>query len=353
MLENRQMMAGDVTVEFVADGNFGFDVVITGDAEDNSIEVAEVGNRLEVRGLNQTGINGGTAPATIELVRLDRTTLDDIMIEMGDGSDSVVMRDIQIGSSQLPVLRSSQFLNPDQTKDLHVNLGRGDNRFEATDVFVRDHFTLDSTVSWAGDNDMTLNDVEVGQDLRVYTSRGNDDLQINGGSVGDDLYVSTARGIDNIGMFNVDVGDNINIDTGSDNDVVNLSNVTADDVVVVGNSGDDQLSLINVAAADDVFVDGGTGDDTIMATDVTSRDMWLYGSRGGDRIIVSGTINNFLRVEGGRGNDIVTLRNIWLASGRIAGGSGTDVISISIDGDPALEQRLEADARQRSFESVR
>lgn len=343
-LETRKMMAGDVSVDPVYSGAV-FDLSIVGDSENNSIEVVQNGSQLEIRGLDNTLINGSENPHVIALNRLDLRTLDDIMIEMGHGSDSVVMSDVQVGGQGLPAFGA-------RGHNLSVNMGTGNNRFEATDIFVRDHFTLDSTVRWAGNNRVSLRDIDVGQDLRFYSSGGNDMLQINDSTIGDDFYVSTAQGSDDIALIDSSVGDNINIDTGSGDDFMNLTNVDADDIYLVGNRGNDQFFLRDVNASDDIHVHGGSGNDTFWGIDVTCPDLRMYGGRGSDFFTVINTTTDWFRLDGGYGSDTVEMTDVNTRSGRFTGGYGTDVISITFEDEPLTEQRMEATAARNSFESV-
>ena len=159
-LENRQMMAGDVTARIVSD-----DIYITGDFESNSIEISQVDDILTVNGLDGTTVNGSDNAHEMRLTRdvngSDRFFVDDVFIEMGNGSDRVTIDNVEVGNPNLPSFQ--------QRHDLNIDLGRGDNRLSMDDVYVKGDLEIDATPNWAGDNQITANELDVARDMSIYT----------------------------------------------------------------------------------------------------------------------------------------------------------------------------------------
>ena len=160
-LENRQMMAGDVSVTTTSGDDF--DLNINGDAQSNQISIIGNGQSLIVRGHNTT-INGnplvnGISEQVIPLTRGFKTvqSLEDVNVNMNGGHDTVTVEGI--------------FAQWDDF-DLDIDLGSGNDRAQFWGAGGIDELTIDGG-SGSGADSINLWSVSA-RDIEIDTGRGND-----------------------------------------------------------------------------------------------------------------------------------------------------------------------------------
>ena len=239
--------------------------------------------------------------------------------------------------------------------DLRIDLRGGNDILSVQGVEVRDDLRI-----WSGDgsDNIALADTRVGDDLRVDTANGNDvilaqnltiddDVHISTGDgndqvrvsdtrVDDDLRIRSASGDDAIIVTACDVGDDHTIRSGSGDDTINVVSTTiSDDLRVTTSSGRDALVFDQLVVRDDSKFRSGSGDDSVVVTDSQlADDLSVSTSSGDDFVYIDPTVvGDDMRVKTGRDNDtiVVSGANSFGDRTRISGGSGTNQVEL----DPA------------------
>jgi hypothetical protein len=205
----------------------GTKLVVTGDANADSLAIEPEGDGIAVVGLDGTLVNGSSERLTVPGVQrlvvqlkegADRLTITDVALDegidvrLGRGNDSVVVDRVDMGRSRI----------------------RTDNGWDAVWVYGS-----------------RLNR------LSVETSTGYDLVVLEGLWVPGDLAVDTGPDEDEVEVFATEVGDDVDIDLSNDDDFLLLADVVVyDDTDLDGDDGDDYLALEYVWFDDDVDIDG-------------------------------------------------------------------------------------------------
>jgi hypothetical protein len=264
-LENRQLMAGNVAAS-VQNHN----LVLTGDQQDNNIQVAQVGQSdYLITGLNGTKVNGHSSQTF-------HSVTGDVNANFKDGNDTLTFGTGTAGEST-----GAAVILP---RNLTVNMGNGTNQFALYATSVRGKFSLtggngsdsavfaesnigissvnsgknDATINLGGgSNTLTMNYTQVERDLNILDQASNgDNLALNGGNVGRYLYAETGNGADKVQLDEMEIGSLFSLKTNGGNDTVILG-------------GYDNTNTSNTRTpqgifADHVFVDLGAGDDFLQ-----------------------------------------------------------------------------------------
>lgn len=232
-LETRKMMAGDVSVDIDISGS-RIDVELTGDHASNGVEVRQIGDMLQITGLNHGGspttIDGAGTKliSTKQWINGSWRTLDDLRIKLGSGDDHVVLRDLN--------------MQHHSHSDLRIETGAGNDRVTMMDITVRNDLKMYDHSSDDGSDYWWMRNVDVRDELIAEMGDGND------------VFVASytdARKLD--------------IDTGSHNDYVSLFGIDVDLLEVDLRSGSDTLR-IDASAADYADLDAGEnyGDNDVL-----------------------------------------------------------------------------------------
>ncbi len=280
-LENRQLLAGDVLASL--EGSL---LKIEGDVLDNQIAINQAANgNVTVVGLTGTLVNGRNS------VTFRNPQLNAMEVRMGGGSDTVTMRGVQL------------------TNDLYVDLGAGNDRFNAPLSFP----------------------VNIGANATFEGGLGNDVIQLAGMSVGDSLAISGGTGVltaqlsdltvdqvlvvigddmdDLVNISRAIVGDSVSIETKVGADRVNLTDPQAYDLNVNMDAnavGADRLTMTRVTTQGDINVSTGAGDDVVRMVDVTSAKSIKVSTDAGNDFVSGTRVSAVLDAvfEGGAGIDI-------------------------------------------------
>jgi hypothetical protein len=203
-LEQRQLMAGDVTVA-VTHG----EVAITGDQAGNQIEITQnADNTIRIAGslLSGTTINGQPS------VTLKNATFGNITIETGAGNDRVNIRDVAIQQ-----LAGSQF---------RLGLGAGSDfatvnnvKFAAELVVAGDSLLARETLG-DGRDTVRLQEVETGGSALLVLGGGDLDLAtVDSSTIGRDLTINGLGGRDMVAVAATDIAARFNLNLGNGNDI--------------------------------------------------------------------------------------------------------------------------------------
>ncbi len=328
-LEDRQMMAGDVTVDILLDPVRGqYDLSIVGDEEVNGIEVRRIGGDIEVRGVNvgasPTTINGSALPIRFQLQNEGiQRALDDIFIDMKDGDDQLQMINVDLEDrSGLPSLPYRTY----GSNTVSVVGANGLQQVNVQNMRISGSLIINVSEGRVVANTIDLNNVDVGQDVRIEGGNFSDVIQIRQSQIGFSLDINSFGGHDVIDVDNLRLGRDIRIDTDSGSDSVSLNRISADDIYADLGSGNDDLE-ISFAVVDQVELFGSAGDDDILVRNTIATDIELDGNRGDDELSVRDSwIRNRLVLDGGQGSDTLTLDRTTARDADISGGSGWDFL---------------------------
>jgi hypothetical protein len=378
-LENRTLLAGNVTTNFV-----GGLLTLTGDAAANSIQLTQLSNGdWRVKGIG-TKINGtnsvpkftGVTDITTELkasndtVSITKGTITgELDVDDGapnGGNDTVLLNKFNVGGVDLDLADGNDtavVTNCQVAEVLDFDMGKGNDVVQLSNSSA-DDLDVDGNVG---------NDVAVVNNFKATTS-----LDVDLGNSGQDNDVATvtnsSAGIDGIDV-NVDVGSNvvtmrnctsvglIQIYVGGSNEttvtnVVSVSNCHTDDQFdISGSPGNDVFVVNNVTAEDGskILADEGSNVISINKLNVLSGQTTIQTGDGNDVIAVTNSKFNstgttdtsppfpvYLSIETNGGNDAVTMVNDTVIDGaNINTGDGTDAVSLNKVNAAAIDVGLE------------
>lgn len=240
-LEQRTMLS-NVTVSFQ-----GGDLRITGDADDNVVEVTQTPNTLIIEGHNGTMLNGrlqslifGTSRVNDDLIvnlqggdnglLLNNMEVgDDVNIKTGSGDDTVITDGTRIGDDMK--IRSGSgndvvFSVSDRVQDrIDINSGSGNDKVGVGGEFgtarsVKVNTSQGRDALFMGENRVRgLTDIKTGngrdfiafgesrfRDLKVNMGRGNDDMYVDDLTVDNSTNISGSGGTDSLEVAHANFG---------------------------------------------------------------------------------------------------------------------------------------------------
>jgi hypothetical protein len=271
-MESRQLMAGNVFANVI-----GGDLVLSGDAASNGIEIRQLGvGKYQVIGLIHGGVQtkvwlGGVAANSQVVGGVN----DDFQINLNAGDDYLVM-----SAAGLPA--GSRMLVP---TDLNIHTNDGKDRAYINNVQVRDDAFID-----LGNGDDYLSMFGTG----VYGSpiTPDNDLAIHGGTGNDFVAVQAAA-----------IRDSLIVNLQEGNDIAYVSQVSVgNDALIYTGDGDDRVTAYRLSVRDDVVIDTGLGKDTVRLSYVTADRLYAHlGGGDGDYLLVGNTHVNSASLNGGLG----------------------------------------------------
>jgi hypothetical protein len=281
-LESRTLLAGNVTA-VVDDG----DLTLTGDADDNLVDVMVVNGDIVVQGVDGTTINGSSDP----FVAFAGTTTiaGDFKARLGSGDDTLRL------FGPLTVAGTT-----------HVRDHRGATRLGITEA------------TFEGD-------------VRVSTGRDADELSIAGSTFAGDLKIKSGSGDNLVSIYESTVDGRTSISAGStyghcgwhsgrhhrggwgwrhgrsggDSQIV-IAQSTFGDLHVSTGRGDDNVVVQGSTIQGKLRGWTGSGDDFVMAEQVTVSGRTKLDLGRGDDSLVTEQTNTFggkVYADGGRGDD--------------------------------------------------
>lgn len=297
-LEQKQMLAGDVTVS-VVNGV----LTLQGDELDNQIAVSagEAAGTFVIRGLDGTLLHLGDAEGTSELAV--EGVRRGMVANMGAGNDALRINEASFRGN------------------VAINMGEGDDRVAigVTPEVTEASLTMDDDAS------IDLPSVQFGQNLIIRTGSGNDTVVINDTRGRGILGVSTGEGDDTVrlGLASetteeaAEVNDEVLVsfingvalDLGAGADVLFVNHLRTGGFHVNGGAGADTMRINGVKAhAINVVGGAGEGADTVAIRDATTRLLTVNLGAGDDSLTLSGVKAQLALLHGGRGEaDTLTL----------------------------------------------
>lgn len=297
-LEIRCLPAGTVTASF-AGGN----ITLSGDSQDNFIEVDLTPSGTFVRGIEVDGV-----PTRIKLgakivsdgspVRLTNGPgiASDLNVNLRDGNDGV---EIYAGGS--PGTPFDAHIG----RNLRINTGRGHDFVEI----------------YSNDGSLTINN-----ELTIVLDAGDDFVSLDGGfgvepdlpedgveieqaplHVGGLTKISGSTGDDGVDIVNFSTSGNLQIETGGGNDLVGLLyvEVGANAVITTGANHDD-VAIVGTFVAGSTSINTGSGNDRVGILDAYSQgDVSVLLQQGNDTLAAAGSLsvgsNAKVTLNGGTG----------------------------------------------------
>ena len=208
--------------------------------------------------------------------------------------------------------------------DLWIDLRGGNDTLSLQDVQVGDDVRMRSG---SGNDTLSLQDVQVGDDVRMRSGSGNDNIAMADSQIGDDLRIDTSDGNDTVVVLNLNVSDDTHISTGSDSDLVRVSASSVDDDLRIRSaSGDDAIIVIACEIGDDHTIHSGSDDDTInVASTNVSDDLQVSTSSGRDALVFDQiAVSDDSKIRSGTGDDSVVVKDSQLADDLSVSTSGGD-----------------------------
>lgn len=247
LLENRTMMAGDVSAHIV-EGN----LVIEGDAMGNQIGIAAgiAPGVVVVGGLSSE--SGRPTTVNGQLGRVELTGFrGNVLVAMGEGDDSVAVPRLLVPGN---------FAIRMGIGNDHVRFGAapttpGDD--PAVQVGVRGELAIGLG---EGDDAVSLMGVR-STSIRVFGDGGADRIGIQGSQAARGILIAAGEGDDQVALGRVRASI-VEIQTNGGNDDVRLTDSAFQSLAVNLGSGDDTLAIGHVSALR-ARLNGGDGDDTL------------------------------------------------------------------------------------------
>ena len=355
-LEDRSMLAGDVTIDLVANN-----LLITGDNSANALAITDTGTALVITGIqggtpSQTQLQSNTGVVIVsDVATIPKASLTgDIYINLFNGRDELSFDGVNLTGDMI-------------TSKLKVNMGVGNDRITFGST-ARNDFRGDVTLDLdEGDDTLTMDGFEVHAvnegSLFIFSGFGDDTITIGANddnTIEGDFNIDTGTGDDIVAVDRTNAFADFSIDTSGGADTVdlgreNLTNFLDSAVQVRGNliidtgiTGD-TVRLDAVLVVQHMLISTGDGDDTVIlgdnpASPVAENDQVGPSARG-DIVVTTGqhddsvTINLTtganaalinLGLVASRDNNTLVLRNSSF-NNDVAIVGGFDVDTIDID----------------------
>ncbi|MBL8810104.1 MAG: peptidylprolyl isomerase [Planctomycetaceae bacterium] len=291
-LESRSLLAGNV----VASLN-GSHLTLTGDTADNTVEIAVNGNEVQVRGLNSTTINGGTA-VFVAAANTDTLT-GNVLINLGNGNDSAVFaRNVKLNGL------------------VSVVGGNGNDSLSSTGATFNRNVAF---LGGAGNDTFSLQDSTTNAALLIYGEAGNDLISLTDMTVNGPVIIKGHAGDDGVSLNNVSGTGSIGMETGLGEDDVTVRNSTLGGTLVIKTrQGQDAVMLDENTFNGIVSVNTGRSNDALDIRDKNTFNKPLHVLMGDSRRNENGDITN-----GDQAN--IATQNIFNAGKRIRSEEGSTI----------------------------
>lgn len=294
-LEQRQLMAGDVTVAV----DIGRILTLTGDGNDNGIVITTQGKLTQVVGLE----HGGSMTTVNGDHRLTFKNIRQVVVNFGSGDDALAVTNTTLVGS-LTV----------QTGDGDDLVGIGDFDNER----IEHAFGLTFAEHWIHENvEPLLGALTVKRDVSIDLGDGENELRGRATTIGRNLSVTSGVDHDIVhlegsgisgesGYFpGVKTGLDTTISTGDGDDWITLDRYVARNLTISSDADHDRIHLTDLAISRDITLSGGDGYDDMRLTNTVSKKLKLSGDAGDDDTFLKNvTVTAASSNDGGEGDNI-------------------------------------------------
>lgn len=262
-LENRELMAGDVTAALV-----GGNLFITGGLLSNGVAITAgaTPGTVQVEGLRQAGfgtkVNHHSGPQTFAVAH-------DIVVDLGNGDNLLTIQKVRLPGS--------------------LKISTGD-----------------------GSDSLALADSTVARNLIVDTHKGNDTLTLSNDNILGRLQVNLGHGDDYFAMVGSHVNGNFDLDTGWNADRVLVRDSRVGGNMNIQGEADfapKRVTLINVQVQAALSLQTGNGPDKVQLSHVSAAKIDLATAADNDQVSLDWVTANHLHVSLGRGKDSLTVNH--------------------------------------------
>jgi len=284
-LEDRRLMAGDVTASLVGNTLFVNEAFNAPD-QSNQVQVSTLGNgAIRVSGYTQNGdpsrING---KAFVDFSIPGGSVAANLVVNLRGGNDRIALWNANIDTA---------LINTSSTNPANADVDMVDiqNLRTRGAVQVNTGFGVDSVLA---------KNVQIGDGI------GNDDFTINTGSGSDYVKVGDLSSWSSIrGSLKVKTFDSLNVaevDTvkvqlttvhqsalielgGGDDSVDMVASTIGKNLFIIAGDGRDNVKMREVQVIDSFFAHMGAGDDTLDLNYVRAEHMHLHGEEGRNTLV--------------------------------------------------------------------
>jgi hypothetical protein len=297
LLEQKQMLAGDVVVSMVHGA-----LQIQGDATANHVAISSgAEGSLVIQGLDGTTVQmaGSTAPAP-DTGLVVQNVKGDVRVSLGDGDDVVDLHDAML------------------RHDLTINTGAG---ADAVNVGV-----ASGAAATAEDDAANVN---VRGSVLIRTSSENDTVNLASANIRGVLGIATDGGDDTV-TVGFETGDETAGAAETDEDEPVALEARGGIDISLGD-GTDSATLTDVGARAQVVVGGGAGDDTLSLEDVKTALLAHRGGKGdgADHVTLDGIDAKLATIELGGGVDTLSIVDSAFKALAVGLGDGNDTLSLA------------------------
>lgn len=267
VLEDRMLLTGNVTAEIV-----NGDLRVTGDAEDNAIQiVGQDGEGVLVTPFDGTTVNGFSMP---QFIPVD-SPIDDVFLTFTKGGNNTI--------------ETREFMTED---DVVYKGGKQE------DVFVARGMTVGGDINAKtgnGDDFVSVIGGSIDNSVKVNTGNDDDHVMINEPRIENDLVANLGKGDDTIYLAFVQIGDDANIKLGSGDDTLLADNANiADRLKLIMGSGNDRAwAGGGSSVAGKGLINGSSGEDRVLLGDVNGEPPTVKGIEVGGFPGLDQTIDDF------------------------------------------------------------
>lgn len=282
-LEDRQMMAGDIAVQF-SNGTLSIMEAQGHAGENNSVAVSMMPNgNLRVLG---TGVDQEFNPALIE----------DVDINLGGGSDTLLFN-ADLTEPGIPNFRTHVYINMGTTDPF--DFGHVD-QVEITGSDIQGLVQIET--GWATDLVLVNGTTIMGDGLLINTSSGSDTVEVVDCDLGG-LAIQTYAGqgsewhVDQVEIryINVDIDPmtSVRVALGGGDDIFHLEDINAAYIDIDAGLDNDTGTLVDVGAVDEVMARMGDGNDSLVLRRVVTDRLTALGEGGtNDRLTTRDGMTN-------------------------------------------------------------
>jgi hypothetical protein len=339
-LEERQMMAGDVTA-YMANGNLYVNEAAGQAGAANAVQVSQLSNGfIRVKGLvNQ---DGGTTLVDGQAFRdftipANSASTGHLVMYLGGGKDSVTIGQDSIVNKFNTISINTAAPNGSNVNDFdRITLDKvytrgGSNIYTGGDIDYVNVTNSTIGTSYAGSFSVNTGDaldsvklfnVKTRDLTDIRTGAGNDNIDVSSSNIGDgvgtdNLNITTGAGGDTI-LFNATqlgstyVTGHVNVyafDNSAeiDDDKVDMRSVyTNANINILMGAGNDNVYMLGCFAGADILLSGDKGNDTFRLTEVRSQDdFFAFMGDDADVLNMEYVGADEMILDGGAGSDSV------------------------------------------------
>lgn len=343
-LENRELLAGNVTVSLQGDL-----LQITGDGGSNEIQVFGIANgRAQVFGLAGTAINGQGSFVANAPVR-------NVSLQMGGGDDSVLVENLVMTGyidADLGAGNDSLNLRHNNVRAVAVNGRAGDDLVQIHSVYSKDYVLLQTH---EGDDTISMTSMATRRGVLIETGEGSDTLAIDHLGAGANVVANMGGGNDRVvvtGSYTVN-SSQFSLGSGNDAFIVmpQLSSTTANfgkQLRVFAGDGNDTVFLgPSTIARKTVALDGGAGSDSLGLPGASLRRPKLSSFESQSLSNVNAALDSFYQSLQSFNIDTTPYGRVPVASATLSltttalkhygfSGAGSIDTSLRLTGDPSM-----------------